>query len=390
MKTTHSRTIFATMALAALGITMTSARAQTTAGLINWLLVSDINAPTDVNKTGTLCIAANLGPEVCEKVVGGVHFQADRAHWTKKKLLRGGAIVRGQMYWPDLRSGGFVLKMPFDRAAGMGQPPNITDPAYKACLGSGRHKSPTYPSTVRCSIEGLTPGNTYLIQIWFAESRGRTTEWDDGQGGREGKGGVFLTSNNTAKGQYVIGTFKAAANGIQTFTNYQQKADITKTPPLKETWGICNMIQIRDSTPKAGAARATYYGEGTPGTNTQPNLGGTKCSPAISLDGHPKMGTKVDLTAENSQDKSSSAMVVLGLAPLNLSYLSGVLLVNPILALPVPMPQPASPYVHDHELKIPLTVPNSAGTVYVQVLQLDPGAKGGISFTPAMKVEIGT
>jgi hypothetical protein len=381
--------IFIVTALSAAFFATASTPAQTTAGRITWLpLPFAVKDANDVNKSGELCIAANLGPEVCETVINGVHFQADRAHWTKKILIRGGPIVRSQMYWPDLKSGGYTLKMPFNRAAGMGAP-TPTEPEYKAGLGHGRHKSPAYPSTTVCSIEGLTPGNNYLIQIWFAQSRTRTTEWDDGQGGREGKGGMFLTANNTAKGQYAIGNFTAAANGIQTFTNYQQHLNTSTTPPLKETHGSCNMIQIRDVTAKPGAARATYYGMGTPGTNKQPFLGGSKCSPAIRLSGHPKMGTSIILSAENSQDTASNAMLLLGL-PVNVAFLSGVLLVNPLLSVPLPMPAPATPYVHTHELQLPLTVPNSAGTIYVQVLQRDSGAKEGVSFTPGIKIDIGT
>lgn len=371
-----------TPTLAFLVLTAAAAPAQT-AGRIQWLTVTDVKGPSDVGTGGKLCIAVNLGPEVCEKVINGVHFQADRAHWTRKILVRNGPVVRSQRYWPDLTSGGYNLKMPFDRAAGMGAA-TPTDPAYKFALGSGRHKSPTFPSTVHCSILGLTPGNTYMIQIWFAESRGRTTEWDDGNGGRQGKGGIFLTSSTAAKGQVATGSFIAAANGIQTFTNYQQHAGGN----LRETWGMCNMIQIRDTTPKAGAARATYYGEGTPGTNRQPQLGGTKCSPAINLAGHPKVGNKVNLTAENSQDVASSAAVVLGFLPANRVVLGGVLLVNPMVVVPVGMPQPASPYVHTHELQIPLNF-GSPGTVYAQVVQVDPGAKGGLSFTPGLKIEVG-
>ena len=60
------------------------------------------------------------------------------------------------------------------------------------------------------------------------------------------------------------------------------------------------------------------------------------------------------------------------------------------MSMPLPMPAPATPYVHTHELQLPLTVPNSAGTIYVQVLQRDSGAKEGVSFTPGIKIDVGT
>ena len=53
------------------------------------------------------------------------------------------------------------------------------------------------------------------------------------------------------------------------------------------------------------------------------------------------------------------------------------------------LPIPQSPFVHTHELRLPVTVPNTPGTMYAQVLQLDAGAAGGVSFTPGIKIEIG-
>lgn len=358
-------------------------------GRISWLPPVDVTGPSDVVITGELCIAANLGPETCEQVINGVHFMADRGHWTRKIMVRGGPVVRGVFHWPDLTSGGFTLKMPFDRAAGMGNNPVVTDASYRTALASAKHKSPAYPSTINCSIEGLIPGRTYLIQIWAANaSNGRTTEWDDGQGGREGNGGVFLTTTTAAKGQYAIGTFTADASGLQNFTNFQQNVDPTQTPPLRDTWGSCAMIQIRDVSNVGGDPRATYYGLGTKGTNTQPLLGGSNCSPYLALSGHPKVGSQVTLSVDNSQDAAAAAMIVLGIQPINVPYLGGTLLVSPLLVRPLTIPQPATPYTHDHELQLTWTLPNSTGTIFAQVLQQDPGAAGGIAFTPGMRIDI--
>ena len=185
------------------------------------------------------------------------------------------------------------------------------------------------------------------------------------------------------------GTFLADASGIQTFTNYQQPADPNTMPPLKETFNACSAIQVRDLTATVLDSRATYYGEGTPGTRRQPFLGGTNCSPAINVSGHPANGSNLFLTAENSSGVASRALVVIGFAPNSLPFLSGQLLVTPILTVDVPMPAPASPFVHDHELQLPVAVTGIGNTVYIQVLQLDAGAAEGVSFTPGVKIEVG-
>lgn len=382
-----SSSSFATAALVSLGLTIAAAPAQ---NAITWFSVVDmVDAKTDISTNGNLVIAANFGPEVCEKVVQGVHFQADRSHFTKKILVRGGAVVRGQLYFPTFTSGGHTLTVPYNRTAPNIGPRSLTEADYNAILKDGRHSSGGTRAVV-CKLEGLKPGQSYTIQIFYG-NKGRPTritEWDNGVGDREGKGGIFLQPSGALFGQVATGFFVADASGTQTFTNYQQPANSNTTPPLKETFNACSAIQVRTS-PISGAAWTTYYGEGTPGSNTQPSLGGTRCSPAINLSGHPKMGASVNLTAENSSGLASSALIVLGAAPTSLPLLTGTLLVVPLLTVPVPMPIPVSPFVHDHELVIPATIPNAPGLVYVQVLQLDAGAAGGVSFTPALQIEIG-
>ena len=377
-----------TFAVLASGLASLNAQAP-----IKWSVKDIKDSKTDISTRGKLCIAANLGPEVCEKVVNGVHFSADRAHWTRKILVRNGPVVRGVMYWPEFRSGGFVLKMPYNRAAPAsntnGGIRHSTDKDYDVILRDTRHNpSPNHPTmTVQCTIEGLTAGNSYEIQIFAGNTKitGWATEWDNGVGGRAGKGGIRMTSSGPHGGQVATGTFVATASGKQTFTNYQQPAQGT----IKAAWNHCSAVQIRDITPKPFRARATYYGEGTPGTNTQPLLGGSKCSPGIGLSGHPIIRSTVNLTVENSQDVASVAVLAIGATPASIKVFSGELLVTPLALWPLPMPQPKSPYVHDHELQIPLTLPSGPLTIYVQALQLDKGALGGWSFTPGLKIEIG-
>ena len=133
---------------------------------------------------------------------------------------------------------------------------------------------------------------------------------------------------------------------------------------------------------------ANYFGEGTPGTNRQPMLAGTRCSPAFNLSGHPRMGSTVTLSCENSSGAATSALVVMGASLIALPFVSGALPVALLLTIGVPMPSSVSPFVHDHELQFTTTLPGLHGVTYVQILQLDGGAPGGVSFTSGMRLEI--
>lgn len=389
-KQTGSLLTFATAALVTLGLTIAAVPAQSK---ITWLFVNDLVDEMDVSTAGKLCIAVNVGPEPCATVINGVHFQADRGHWNKKIMTNGGAVSNGIMYWPDFTNGGYKVSMPWQRANGMGNglTPNA---AYNLGLSTGKHVRPGNHSRVN-TISGLTPGNTYQIQLWCASSRANLVEWDDGNGGREGNGGIFMTTGNAIKGQVATGIFLAGAGGTQTFTCWDQDADPSTTPPLKATWGLLNMLQVRDVSKTPRVASATQYGLGTKGTargGRGGHYGGTSCAPAISLTDHPVLGSKVSLTAENSSGAPSSAMVLIGVSTLTQPFLQGNLLVLPLLVLPVPMPFTIGTgmyFTQDHELQIPLTMPATPATVYVQVLQLDAMAAGGVSFTAGLRIEVG-
>ncbi|MCA8973886.1 MAG: hypothetical protein KDC98_04155 [Planctomycetes bacterium] len=354
---------------------------------ITWAVADISSAATDVSTRGELCIAVNMGPEVCEAVVNGVHFQADRSHWTRKLLTRGATSTSSIMYFPAWTNGGFVLTTPYNRTAGGIGARHATESDYDAILRDGRHSSPG-TTTVNCSIAGLTPGHTYEIQLFYgAASRPtRITEWDDGVGNGPGSGGIYLAASGPHSGQVATGTFVAAASGIQTFGNSQHPA----SGSIPETNNACSAMQIRDLTPTGSDPLVHYFGEGTPGTDTQPNLGGTRCSPGIGMIGAPRVGASVLLTVENSQDVPSPAILVVGPQSLSLPVLGGTLLVSPQFTAGILIQPPVSPYVHDHELQLPLTIPGGVGaSVYFQVVQLDPGAAGGYSMTAALRVRIG-
>lgn len=366
--------------------------------LITWN-VTDIVDETDVSTRGEPCIAVNLGPEVQELVINTVTFQADRGHWTRKIMTVGGSpSSAGVMYWPDFSSGGFVLQVPYCRAANVGVG-NPGDPSYDELLRRARHGHISSCPTITCTVDGLTPGHVYEIQLFASNNRtDRVSEWDNGLGGRgAANGGIFLVYTGPTGGQVATGTFVADASGAQSFTTYNVPASGTNP----EVHASLNGIQLRDLTPQAGDARATHYGLGTPGTQRQPYYGGTNHSPGIQLEGgHPVMGTNVVLTAENSFGAPTSALVIGGFTDFTaggsssgLPLLGGYLLTDALVTISASMPfaalTPGAPYTTDHELRVPFALPLARGTFYVQVLQLDAGAPQGISLTQGMKITLG-
>src|SRR5258706_13164654 len=101
------------------------------------------------------------------------------------------------------------------------------------------------------SWSGMTPGNTYLIQLWVNDGR------NIGQSRSETVTGADITSaplsygsDGTGPGQYIIGTFVADSSGSQTLIltpfssgpnpelqiNLFHVRDITPTPNV--TWRI--------------------------------------------------------------------------------------------------------------------------------------------------------
>jgi len=90
--------------------------------------------------------------------------------------------------------------------------------AYKAVLGGGDYASAAN-TTVTVTLNGLTSGQTYLVQVWADDSRGYArTETNSSAGGNS-----VVLSYNTANGaggglgQYVIGSFVASGTS-QAFT----------------------------------------------------------------------------------------------------------------------------------------------------------------------------
>ncbi len=136
---------------------------------------------------------------------------------------------------------------------------------------------------------------------------------------------------------------------------------------------------------RKGAARlalscpsaAAVYGSGFAGT-----LG----VPTLALTGEPALGATVTLTADNSVGATTNRLLLLGFAATSVVLRSGAtLLVDQPLQLPITLP--AAGFVDAD------TLPDDPALcfleLFLQVVQIDAGAVGGLSFTQGLELRVG-
>lgn len=121
------------------------------------------------------------------------------------------------------------------------------------------------------------------------------------------------------------------------------------------------------------------YGAGWPGTNGVPSLGPS---------GSPTIGQPVALQIGNSLGAATTGYLLLGAAPASqATALGGTVLVAFVPALAFTLPIPASGTL------LAGTVPNDPTlcgvSLYVQVIQADPNASHGASFSRGLKLDFG-
>ena len=118
---------------------------------------------------------------------------------------------------------------------GSADPGGADGAAYNRALDDGRWNDPVGARDI--NIAGLTPGFTYEVQVWNADTRGccnnRTRTYTAGNT-------LTLNTGNNGFGQWGIGTFVADGSGTQTIT---VDGSGTYGPQL-------NMIQVRTLIPE--------------------------------------------------------------------------------------------------------------------------------------------
>jgi hypothetical protein len=208
---TNTKSILGAVIAAALAA---SAHAQSD---ITWQTPLTISGASDVNMSGTLfgTWAPYNGNASSGLTVNGVTFQA----------------------FPDLPGAADN----FDNGGGNGTyaTPTTADNNYNTLLNAGAFGNGSGAYTV--SWNGMTVGNTYLVQLWVNDGRnsivnGRT---ETITGGLNTSLPLQYGSGDSGPGQYVIGTFVA--------TDPSEALTLTPGPSIPSAQ--FNLLQVRDLTP---------------------------------------------------------------------------------------------------------------------------------------------
>ena len=127
----------------------------------------------------------------------------------------------------------------------------------------------------------------------------------------------------------------------------------------------------------ATTASWTNYGSGFPGTNGIPSLTSQQ---------NPSFGATITITLDNSYGAPTSGFLVVGLQRGSFSMKSGAqLLVVPALIVPISFSYGANYFTGT----IPDDFDFCCVAVDVQGVEADPGAAGGLSFSPGLELVIG-
>ncbi len=129
----------------------------------------------------------------------------------------------------------------------------------------------------------------------------------------------------------------------------------------------------------ASPATVASYGSGFPGTNG--------VVPSLVLSAPPVLGTTPVLRIENSSGAATVGLLLLGATPQSVvTSALGTLLVVPAVTVAIPIAANGASVpgkVHDD-----LTLAGLA--IYAQVVEIDPGAAAGVSFTPGLEMHLGS
>src|SRR5437867_5433417 len=112
--------------------------------------------------------------------------------------------------------------------------PNTADGNYNYLLQTAVFNWNAGSSSMIASWNNMTPGNTYLVQLWLNDGRGGQSGTSTFTGGANTSDPVAI--GNGAPGQYIIGTF--VADGTRSDS-------VTMTPGI-----MLNLVQVRDITPQ--------------------------------------------------------------------------------------------------------------------------------------------
>lgn len=114
---------------------------------------------------------------------------------------------------------------------------NTPDANYNTLLSFGRYEF--NGANKSFSWGGMTPGLTYLVQIWISDPRDLgQTRWANLSGDGDLSPDIFYPADGTGIGSYIIGTFTADGTGTQTIT-------IDPSASSGDGSGQINLLQVR-------------------------------------------------------------------------------------------------------------------------------------------------
>jgi hypothetical protein len=184
---------------------------------ITWQSPVTISGASDVNNSGSLLgtWAPFNGNASSGLTVNGVTFQA----------------------FPDLPGAADT----FDNGGGNGTfaSPGTADNNYNNLLNAGAFGNNSTPYSV--SWNGMTVGNTYLVQFWVNDGRNSTVNQrtETLTGGTSTSAALAYGSGSSGPGQFIIGTFLATS----------ASETLTLTPGAAFPSAQFNLLQVRDITP---------------------------------------------------------------------------------------------------------------------------------------------
>lgn len=127
--------------------------------------------------------------------------------------------------------------------------PGTSDANYNDLLQSAAYEGNGDNRAVSLTWSGMTPGHTYLVQLWSNDGRGngRTVNFTGGTN-------TSATLNfGDAPGAYITGTFVADSTGSQTISLAAPGSPNGSYPQL-------NLVQVRDLTPAPARPQITSIG----------------------------------------------------------------------------------------------------------------------------------
>ena len=192
---------------------------------------SDIAGVSDVVSSGTTVFAANLGG--IATTVNNVDFSAVNADTgTDTISLAGGSLITTAS--GDMANNNGVF--------GSTSAPYTSLPAsYQNLLRSASYLSPNSGATWTVSLNSLTIGHTYIVQLWFNDSRAtQRTGIVTSVGGNSVTNRYNISNTAGALGQFTTATF-TADSATQLFT-------ITGSSIAGAADTQLNAIQLRDLT----------------------------------------------------------------------------------------------------------------------------------------------